>query len=68
MKIWTKEQVENLKKRQATMMMHPYTCECGENLIPTEEGWICDECSYTQNWAHDSDLDGDLLEWFGQTP
>ena len=68
MKIWTEEQVKNLKKRQETFTLHPYTCDCGENLIPTEEGWVCDKCSYTQYWAHGSDLDGEWEEWFGQTP
>ena len=61
--MWNKEQIQNLKDRQARMDMHPYTCECGENLIPTEKGWRCGKCSYTQNWAHGTDLCGEFKEW-----
>ena len=31
--------------------MHPYTCTCGMDLIPTTNGWICDKCEYTQDWC-----------------
>ena len=57
--IWTEVEVENLKERQSCNFLHPYTCECGENLIPTEEGWRCD-CGYSQDWAHGADLNGEF--------
>jgi len=50
---WTEEQVEALKKHQANLQIHPYTCDCGEILVPTTEGWACGKCPYRQNWAHD---------------
>lgn len=50
---WTEEQVEALKKHQANLQIHPYTCDCGQILTPTTEGWACGKCSYRQNWAHD---------------
>ncbi len=58
MNIWSNEQVKNLEARQKVEYMHPYTCECGENLIPTQEGWICGHCNYTQDWAYELDLNG----------
>lgn len=42
--------------------MHSYECICGHSLIPTENGWICDECSHTQNWCHAQDLDHKYLD------
>jgi len=63
--IWTDEQVENLKKRQNNRSLHPYTCAHGHGeLIPTNEGWVCSECDYTQDWAFGDDLSGRTLEMF----
>ncbi len=55
--IWNEEQIKSLKERQNCNFLHPYTCGngCGD-LIPTEEGWVCLKCEYTQNWAHADDL------------
>lgn len=62
--IWTEDQVANLKERQDCGYLHPYTCENGHgNLIPTTEGWICHECTYTQIWAFAEDLDGRFREF-----
>jgi hypothetical protein len=50
---WTPEQVEALWRHQVNPIVHPYTCICGENLVPTPDGWVCEKCPYRQNWAHD---------------
>lgn len=64
---WTDQQVENLKDWQSSGYVHPYTCgqrnpethtwsEWGGDfgiLIPTKTGWVCPDCSYTQDWAHE---------------
>ena len=65
---WTKEQVAELQRHQNLGIFHPYTCgtkgcktkdEYHGNsiLIPTEYGWICPNCDYTQDWAHASMAD-----------
>ncbi len=48
---WTEEQIANLESYQQCQYVHPYTCICGESLIPYKEGWECDECGYHQNWC-----------------
>lgn len=65
MTTFTKEEVENLKAYQASGKFHPFTCpNRGDGkhhdrgidlgaLVPTEAGWICEDCEYTQNWAHE---------------
>lgn len=60
--IWSKKQVKNLKKRQKANYLHSYTCKCGKDLIPTVDGWKCN-CGYTQNWAHESDLNGEFKKF-----
>lgn len=55
---WSLTQVAALAAIQAAPTRHPYTC--GENsnhkpLIPTQDGWVCSDCDYTQNWAHKED-------------
>lgn len=50
---WTHAQVECLKARQGHPMYHPYTCGNDSNhkvLVPTTNGWVCEDCDYTQNW------------------
>lgn len=61
---WTDEQVEALNEYQQVAPMHPFTCarrdrghgDHGERdvgiLVATNDGWICRDCDYTQNWAH----------------
>lgn len=53
---WTEEQVKALEARQDMEMLHEYTCECGHQLIPSKDGWFCEECPYTQNWCHALDV------------
>ena len=50
---WTDKQVSLLEEYQANSRVHPYTCQCGEVLIPTREGWYCMKCHYRQDWAWD---------------
>jgi len=56
-KVFTKEEVENLNSYQESGIFHQFTCgnnHDGErNLVATQEGWICPSCDYTQDWAHD---------------
>lgn len=54
---WTEEQVEGLQRWQERF--HPYTCprhskdgHATEDLVPSEAGWLCPSCDYTQDWAH----------------
>ncbi len=54
---WTEEQVETLQKYQENSCVHPYTCECGELLVPTTDEWECEVCSYTQNWFWEYSLE-----------
>jgi hypothetical protein len=60
-KIWSEEQVKNLKKRQEFTRLHPYTCICGEVLGVTSYGLVCRKCGYTQTWALEDDLDGTFI-------
>lgn len=51
---FTDAQVASLTAHQNSSAAHPYTC--GHNslhppLIAVTEGWICEECDYTQEWA-----------------
>lgn len=60
---WTAEQVEALNRYQTEGWMHPFTCgnpartndnhPHGGNLVATQSGWICEDCDYTQDWAHE---------------
>lgn len=60
---WTKEQVAGLNEFQQSRRGHPFTCpNRGDGkhrttsdlgvLVATEQGWVCPDCDYTQNWAH----------------
>lgn len=56
---WTEEQVRVLKWWQEDEPFHSYTClnrgdgghPEGSKLVPTTQGWICEYCSFTQEWA-----------------
>lgn len=59
---FTPVQVFRLRIWQETPWVHPFTCaNRGDGkhrtdtgvLVPTGDGWICPDCDYTQNWAHD---------------
>jgi len=62
---WTPEQVEALNAYQTSGAWHPFTCANRDPatheahgrgdygvLIATPAGWVCEDCNYTQNWAH----------------
>lgn len=55
---WTDQQVRKLIIRQANPHFHPYTCECGEELTPTTNGWYCEvnDCDYCQDWCLAQDV------------
>lgn len=69
---WPPGQVAELERWQATGWVHPFTCECGSPLVPTQGGWFCNhedagnwvnpsgEGPYRQDWAWDFMLDGSL--------
>lgn len=71
---WTPEQIENLNDYQTSGQFHPYTCarrgdgthkmrrdeELGQ-LVATEDGWKCRDCSYEQDWAHLQAANGSWL-------
>ena len=46
-------QVNTLNEYQFFDRTHPFTCDKGHVLQATEEGWVCGQCEYTQNWAHE---------------
>lgn len=61
---FTEEQVDGLNWYQHHAPMHPFTCAKrdvghprgvnGEDhgiLRATKDGWVCDWCTYTQDWA-----------------
>lgn len=54
---WTFEQVEALELRQEATCFHPYTCHCGESLIPSIRGWEGESCACKQDWCHATDAD-----------
>ena len=70
---FTPEQVESLNGFQQSGYWHPFTCggkvdgkDCRSILRATENGWVCDHCSYTQDWAHDfmaNDKWREAAEW-----
>lgn len=73
---WTDEQVRRLNDFQNSGAFHPFTCpeqrEVSHNkgeahkdtdLIATNDGWVCPECDYTQNWAHKGMLETDWSEF-----
>ncbi len=64
---WTLEQVTAAIAWQNSPKVHPYTCGNRDGhpldpegdygvLVPTEDGWVCRHCDYTQDWAHDFTL------------
>lgn len=56
---WNPLFVGKLNAFQADPRYHQYTCEQSYHrpLVATLNGWICEDCSYTQDWAHG-------WEWF----
>ena len=54
---WTPSQVDALNAFQRAGLFHPFTCggehdDGGVVLTATENGWVCQLCDYTQDWAH----------------
>lgn len=59
---WTPEEVVALNRWQSGPF-HPFTCPHRRDghrtttdigvLVATERGWVCPDCGYTQDWAHD---------------
>jgi hypothetical protein len=58
---FTKDQVESLNQYQASGYLHPFTCgrpgrlnhgDYQGRLVATKDGWHCEGCDYTQDWAH----------------
>lgn len=63
---FTDEQVRLLNEWQQHSTMHPFTCRRRTEtphgyhdsrdfgvLVATRDGWVCRDCDYTQDWAHD---------------
>lgn len=61
---FTLRQVEALNRYQQSGAFHPFTCRNrGDGrhrttidlgvLEATRAGWVCPDCEYRQNWAHD---------------
>lgn len=68
---FTEEQVASLNDFQRAGVMHEFTCRRrddhqGEGILrATVEGWVCDECDYTQSWAFSfmADRSWEALKW-----
>lgn len=66
---WKPEEVEALNLYQQAGVFHPFTCANRTDgnhvqregdlglLVATEDGWVCKDCEYTQEWAHAFMLD-----------
>lgn len=54
---FTPEQVIYLEIWQRALTFHPFTCnnehEGDRVLVPTELGWMCPTCEFTQDWCLD---------------
>jgi hypothetical protein len=67
---WNEYDVQTLNLFQSSAILHPYTCGdelCRRStmaapLVAHPDGWRCQHCSYTQNWASSVMLDRGLLE------
>jgi len=59
---WTKEQVNALLNYQLDARNHPYTCNKRHTLYPSENGLVCPECGYTQNWCYAEHLK-EMIGW-----
>jgi len=58
---FTKEQIEIINEYQKNMYVHPLTCgnaKCRAVLEMTENGLVCPECDYTQDWVPGCFIDG----------
>ena len=54
---WSKKEVQILKRKMSLDEI-TYKCdECGNDLIPTEFGFICEDCSFMQSWVNKNDLE-----------
>lgn len=68
MKIWTDQQVANVRAHQESLRFHPYTCGGGggpcSGVIMTVDnyGLHCPTCNRKQVWVHDFVLDGSWME------
>ena len=52
---WSVEEVVALNNWQHNSGIHPFTCNCGNILTATIDGWICSKCpDYHQNWAYEA--------------
>lgn len=52
---FTPEQVDSFNSFQHRSRFHPFTCGNKSNhtvLVAAEDGWCCQDCDYTQDWAH----------------
>lgn len=69
--LWSARQIKNLQRWQDTEWVPHFTCcgyeGCERNkrednglLTPTPTGWVCPCGKYTQSWAREDMLDGNL--------
>lgn len=53
---WSDVLVKELNRYQQSGYFHPYTCgndSRHRELLATVGGWICLDCDYRQDWAHE---------------
>ena len=54
---WNALEISLLNHFQVAGRFHPYTCGFDSThrvLVATPNGWICEDCEFTQDWAHAS--------------
>lgn len=49
---FTDDEVHSLNEFQKCGFLHPFTCECGEEMVADNAGWLCEKCNdHVQDWA-----------------
>jgi len=63
---WNPKTVDALNRFQRIGTVHPFTCgnehEGDRDLVATKDGWICPNCDYTQDWAHEFMADEKVIQ------
>jgi hypothetical protein len=76
---WSPEVTATLNRFQTEAHFHPFTCANrgdGEHqerdnadlgqLIATDQGWVCADCDYSQDWAHNFMADDSFIDHTNQ--
>ena len=53
MSVFTPDEVASINAFQQCGYFHEFTCLNGDTLVATEDGLMCPNCDFKQEWAHD---------------